>query len=417
MRTLVDTFQSGAESIVRFLSAVTVFIAGNRELVVAAFETTLIVGALGAAIVGLGATFLTLGVAISGLMTGLSALASIAAFLVTPIGAVVGSAVALVAVFTDWQSLSSQLVQSLGRDLPRVFDAFRSAVDAGEVRLALDILIETAKVKFIELGGILATELIKGVAKGVTAAGKLLSSVVLPGAKPGFELVEKFGDELISDLAFRASTERLDALIGRANDLRGARERATAEATNEPMPRWMQLQIERDRLNAESRRRSALEEERAAQLRFAREQEMDRRQRESIQRSIAQIREAQQRAIGAPIDDQLTAMREIQELARAPLELELPGEDDLLARLEGLEDELALPVADSFGERMHEAVQLAADEIRAASTFSSTEAGRTAGFLLTQKKNPNERLESLTMQQNVLMRDQLAAVKNLEVAN
>ncbi|MFO0911455.1 MAG: hypothetical protein U0795_00740 [Pirellulales bacterium] len=415
---LVGTFQMGAEAIIRFLAAVNAFVASNREMVVAAFWTAVQVGALGAAVIAAGTALAGLGITISGTFAGVSALASAVAFLATPIGAVVGAVVAMIAVFTDWGHLTDQLMASLGRDLPRVMDAFKSSLDAGEVGLAFDILIETAKVKFKEVAAVIVTELVKGVRDGLLASTKLVAQYIAPGTAQALDAAVKFGDQLIGENQNRANTDRLDALIGKANDLRGARERAAKAAAAEPEPRWMKLQRLRDQLNAESRRRIAMDEQRAAEMRFQRDQIMQQRQQESVERSLAQIAEAHRRALEAPLDQQLAMMQDIQQMAQQPLDLELPPEDDLAARFDGLfQDVLAEPVADTLGERLQSAVELAADEVRTAATFSSTEAGRTAGFLLTQKKNPNERLESLTTQQNSLMRDQLNALKNLEVAD
>ncbi|MFO0915291.1 MAG: hypothetical protein U0795_20180 [Pirellulales bacterium] len=416
---LVGTFQMGAEAIIRFLAAVNAFVASNREMVVAAFWTAVQVGALGAAVIAAGTALAGLGITISGIFAGVSALASAVAFLATPIGAVVGAVVAMIAVFTDWGHLTDQLMASLGRDLPRVMDAFKSSLDAGEVGLAFDILIETAKVKFKEVAVVIVTELVKGVRDGLVASTKLISQFIAPGTAQAIDAAVKFGDQLIGESQYRANTDRLDALIGKANDLRGARERAAQAADQgEPEPRWLKLQRLRDQLNAESRRRIAIDEQRAAEMRFQRDQMMQQRQQESVQRSLAQIAEAHRRALEAPLDQQLAMMQDIQQMAQQPLDVELPPEDDLAARFDGLfQDVLADPVADTLGQRLQSAVELAADEVRTAATFSSTEAGRTAGFLLTQKRNPNERLESLTTQQNGLIRDQLNALKNLEVAD
>ncbi|MFO0916638.1 MAG: hypothetical protein U0795_27030 [Pirellulales bacterium] len=415
---LVGTFQMGAEAIIRFLAAVNAFVANNREMVVAAFWTAVQVGALGAAVIAAGTAIAGLGITISGIFAGVSALASAVAFLATPIGAVVGAVVAMIAVFTDWGHLTDQLMASLGRDLPRVMDAFKSSLDAGEVGLAFDILIETAKVKFKEVAVVIVTELVKGVRDGLVASTKLISQFIAPGTAQAIDAAVKFGDQLIGENQYRANTDLLDALIGQANDLRGARERAAQAAAAEPEPRWLKLQRLRDQLNAESRRRIAIDEQRAAEMRFQRDQMMQQRQQESVQRSLAQIAEAHRQALEAPLDQQLAMMETIQQMAQQPLELELPPEDELAARFDGLfQDVLAEPVADTLGQRLQSAVELAADEVRTAATFSSTEAGRTAGFLLTQKRNPNERLETLTTQQNGLMRDQLNALKNLEVAD
>ena len=130
----LPAFERAAEIVQSFVSRLEVFVASNSSLIQA-------VGIAAAAIAGLGAVFVTTGLAISGTLAVMNALAGAFAVLTSPItltagaiGAVASGLTALTTIsiggfFTAWLSYSESartLIASLGEELNKLLSIARA---------------------------------------------------------------------------------------------------------------------------------------------------------------------------------------------------------------------------------------------------------------------------------------------------
>lgn len=422
---LVPEFQMLTETAVRLVSTTVDLVNGNREWFVAAFNVALAAGAAGAAITGLGITVTAVGATLASATAIAGALTSAIAAISSPVGISIASIVGLLAVLVDWASLGNRVSEVFNKELPRSLKAFRDAIQAGEIKLAFDILLETVKIKTIAIGKEIAIGIAKAVLDAIRDIGRkqyLAPDKKLPGTVYDYvdkaKLLEAAGVKS-SSRSVETMQDRLDRLISQADAAKRAMDGA-ADVANIPngkeqpgTNRWAQMQAEEA---IRIRQRAAFEQQQLAVQNQQHEEQLLRAQQAAVQRHLAAIQQAQQQAAQAGAADQMAAMQRLREVVNRPIEFELPQRDEFLAELDQVAQEVGQAPIDSFAERLGTSMQAAVEEIKSVSTFSATEAGRTAGFLAGQKKNPNEKLEGLTGQQNGLLREQLGIWKNLEVA-
>lgn len=148
-----DALEGPAMAILDYLTevagSITKFIEENKGLVKVIAGVIIAVGALGAALLTVGAAAGFISFAIGGLLTAGTALAGVLGFLASPMAAMLAATVAIGAALgalVSWFMKSGELFKQLGRIIMSVFGVIAAYLKSGPLSIAAKLLWETLKV-------------------------------------------------------------------------------------------------------------------------------------------------------------------------------------------------------------------------------------------------------------------------------
>lgn len=438
---LVRAFEGPTEAIATYIGGVANFIRQNREMVVATVKVIAVIGGVGAALAGVGLVMAGTGIAIGGIITSLTALfsmgsavAAVVGFLISPFGLLIAATLAGAVAFFRYSDAGQQMVKFLSGNFSKlmnftskVFKGMSKAIAGGDLKLAVDILWSGIELAWLNGKNFLlsATEDIRlrinnsfidlmygaqiAVIRGWDAITKTFRefsrlvidefAVVTNAAQRNF--LEPVSRDLAKFFAWLTTPIGDTAALAQAE---ASIDATFADKAREREEGFLRGILERERVASEATtaRTQALEHE------------IGRLRAEAL--LAKEVLTEADRARMAQLEGQIAARTdELAKLLGEANQIELPAFDDFAGKLKGFG--IDGKIGQVLGDRLKGNMQAAVDEIKSIVSTSSTAAGRTAGFLAGKQQNPNERLEQLTQQQNVMFREQLGVFRNLEVAD
>lgn len=152
--TLAPTLRTVATYLTECANGISAFVEQNAGLIVGVTAVSAGLLILGPVISGIGSMVLAAAAGCGALATAFSAIVTVAGLMTTPLGAVAAAVVGLVAVFGGLESAGDAIkthFQSLASTVSEVFGIVSDAIQAGEMKYALEALTAGVKLELLRL--------------------------------------------------------------------------------------------------------------------------------------------------------------------------------------------------------------------------------------------------------------------------